>query len=399
MTDARKHPIADDVQDESPDAPEGGVLALLRQIRSRLDADTAVILTTDPTRTVLEPFATSGLGRSRRAWARIPLGKGFAGTVAASRAPVVLHEVNEATVINPILRQTGVRSLAGVPLLDNDTLIGVLHVGSRSHRRFSDAELAVLTESARSVVEAIRDTTTGAEHTAALVLQHSLIPSTPPDVRGLDIAGRYVPAEGDMGGDWYDVFPLPDQRLGFVIGDVVGHGLRAAVVMGRLKASLRSYALVRDDPAEVLSLLDRKMSYFEPTAMATVIYGVAREPYDSVLLSSAGHWPPVLSQPGIGAEPVEAPRNLALGIDVDVPRTSVEFPLAPGAALCLFTDGLLEIRRDQDPGSVVGMLASRLADLDPAESADLQCSRLLADTIGSQANLDDIALLLIRRAA
>ena len=96
---------------------------------------------------------------------------------------------------------------------------------------------------------------------------------------------------------------------------------------------------------------------------------------------------------------MEVPRNLALGIDVDVPRTSVEFRLAPGSALCLFTDGLLEMRRDQDPGSVVGMLASRLADLDPAESADLQCSRLLADTIGVQANLDDIALLLIRRTA
>src|SRR5689334_19894933 len=88
----------------------------LRRIRSRLDADTAVVLTLDPTRRVLEPFAMSGLDRSQRVWVRVPVGKGFAGKVAATRAPIVLDEVTEANVFNPILRDSGVRSLAGIPL-------------------------------------------------------------------------------------------------------------------------------------------------------------------------------------------------------------------------------------------------------------------------------------------
>jgi putative methionine-R-sulfoxide reductase with GAF domain len=372
---------------------------LLRTIRSQLAADTAVILVLDPTRTVLEPFAMSGVGRSRRVWARIPVGKGFAGRVAVSRAPVVLDQVSDTNVFNPVLRQNGVRSLAGVPLLDEDKLIGVLHVGSRTPRHFGDVELEQLHRFAGEVVTVIRDTTAGAEHTAALVLQHSLLPSVPPTVPGLDVAGRYVPAEGDLGGDWYDVFELPNGHIGFVMGDVAGHGLRAAVVMGRLKAALRAYALTSDDPAEVLALLDRKMSYFEPTAMATVVYGVTQEPYETVRFSSAGHWPPVIGRPDGTSEIVESPRNLALGVDLEVPRSVFEVHLDPGAVLCLFTDGLVEISHEADPQQLLESLADRIACLDASESADLSCSRLLADTIGSTANFDDIAVMLIRRSA
>ena len=177
----------------------------------------------------------SGLDRSRRAWVRVPVGKGFAGQIAANRAPVVLDEVTKTNVYNPILRESGVRALAGVPLVDDGDLVGVLHVGSFTPRKFDDGDLATLNDLADEVVEHIQHTRIGAMHTAALVLQRSLIPTIPPRIPGLDIAGRYVPAEGDLGGDWYDVFTLPDGRLSLVMGDVVGHGLPAAVVMGRIK--------------------------------------------------------------------------------------------------------------------------------------------------------------------
>ena len=369
----------------------------LRQIRARLKADTAIVLTLDYTRRVLEPFVMSGLDRSRRAWVRVPVGKGFAGQVAASRAPMVIDEVTEANVYNPILRASGVRSLAGVPLFDDGTVIGVLHIGSFTPRHFDDHDLAKLTEAADEVVELIRDTTTGAMHTAALVLQRSLIPSIPPPVTGLDIAGRYVPAEGDLGGDWYDVFTLPDGRLSLVMGDVVGHGLPAAVVMGRLKSALRAYALTRDDPAEVLSLLDFDMSQFEPDVMATVIYGVASAPYDTVTFSAAGHWPPIVAHADGTSTIVEASQDVALGVDASAQRTTFDVALEPGGALCLFTDGLLEVQHDADPHQVLKVLAGRVAELDATESAELSSSRLLSDAIGPSANLDDIALLLVRR--
>lgn len=371
----------------------------LRRIRKQLNADTAIVLTVDPTGRVLEPFAMSGLDRSRRAWVRIPVGKGFAGRIAANRAPVVLDEITKTNVYNPILRESGVRALAGVPLVDDGDLVGVLHVGSFTPRHFDDEDLATLTNLADEVVEHIQHTRTGAMHTAALVLQRSLIPSIPPRVPGLDIAGRYVPAEGDLGGDWYDVFTLPGGRLGLVMGDVVGHGLPAAVVMGRLKSALRAYALTCDDPAEVLRLLDFGISQFEPDVMATVIYGVTSEPYDKVTFSAAGHWPPIVAHADGSSTIVEALHDLALGIDASAQRTTFDVVLEPGGALCLFTDGLLEVQHDVDPELVLKALTARVAELDASQSAELNSSRLLSDVMGTGANLDDVALLLVRRLA
>jgi serine phosphatase RsbU (regulator of sigma subunit) len=370
----------------------------LQRIRSQMRVDTAVVLTLDPTRRVLEPFAISGLDRSRQgAWVRVPVGKGFAGTVAAGRGPVVIDEVTEANVYNPILRESGVRSLAGIPLLDEGDLVGVLHVGSFTPRHFDDADVAALTTLSAEIVELIRHTRTGAMHTAALVLQRSLMPTIPPRVQGLDIAGRYVPAEGDLGGDWYDVFKLPNGRLSLVTGDVVGHGLLAAVVMGRLRSALRAYALIHDDPAQVLTLLDFHMAQFEPDVMATVMYGVTAEPYDTVTFSAAGHWPPIVAHADGTSSIIEARHDLALGVDPRSRRTTFDVTLEPGGALCLFTDGLLEVNHDTDPHQVLKALAARVAELDPRESAELNSSRLLSDAVGTSANVDDIALLLVRR--
>lgn len=378
-------------------ALEDTVGGLLERVRARLKVDTAVVLTLDPSRTVLEPFAMSGVNRVRRAWARVPVGKGFAGRIVSTRGPVVLDEVTHTNVYNPVLREQGVRSLAGVPLIDHDRVIGVLHVGSFTARRFGDRDLARLAKLASDLVETIRDETSGIEHTASLVLQRSLMPTILVSVPGLEIAGRYLPAEGDLGGDWYDVFSLPDGRLAFVIGDVVGHGLGSAVVMGRLKSALRAYALMSADPAEVLALLDRKISHFEPDVTATVVYGVLEKPHDVVRFSSAGHWPPVVCRPDGPATMVAAHRELPLGVDVDAARTTSEVTLEPGAVVCLFTDGLLELDHRKAPDEAASELMRAVKLLDPTESADLNCSRLLADFVGSTVNQDDIALLLIRR--
>ena len=136
---------------------------------------------------------------------------------------------------------------------------------------------------------------------AALALQRSLLPGAPPLIDGLEIAVRYLPADGDLGGDWYDIFQLPSGKVGVVMGDVEGHGLRSAVVMGRMRSALRAYALDYDDPAEVLQRLDRKISHFEPGLTATVAYAVAEAPFKTITVSSAGHPLPLLAQPGADA--------------------------------------------------------------------------------------------------
>src|SRR5204863_5015805 len=109
---------------------------------------------------------------------------------------------------------------------------------------------------------------------AAAALQRSLLPSPLPATAGAQMAVRYVPGEGTVGGDWYDVFTLPSGQLGVVIGDMTGSGLPAAVIMGRMRSALRAYALDTCDPAEVLARLVRKMQHFEPGAVATVAYVV-----------------------------------------------------------------------------------------------------------------------------
>jgi serine phosphatase RsbU (regulator of sigma subunit) len=231
---------------------------------------------------------------------------------------------------------------------------------------------------------------------AALVLQRSLAPALPSAIPGLDVGARYVPAEGDLGGDWYDLFELPGGRLGFVMGDVVGHGLHAAVVMGRLKSALRAYALITPEPTDVLSMLDHKISRFEPGITATVIYGVTPEPYDHVEFSSAGHWPPLLSHQG-KATVIDVVPNLPLGVHTNASRSTFHVHLQPGDAVCLYTDGLLELGRQESPDKALNNLMREMASLDPSESADLNCSRIIANLLGGHTNDDDIALLLIRR--
>jgi serine phosphatase RsbU (regulator of sigma subunit) len=126
------------------------------------------------------------------------------------------------------------------------------------------------------------------------------------------MAARYVPGSGNVGGDWYDVFALPSGEVCAVIGDVAGTGLKAAVIMGRIRSALRAYALETADPADVLDRLDRKMRHFEPDAMATVLCAMFSPSLDQVRISSAGRLPPVIACPGKPAVPVDVAPDVAL---------------------------------------------------------------------------------------
>src|SRR4051794_13373734 len=293
-----------------------------------MGSDTATLLLLDETGTVLEPAVSAGLGRRWRGATHVPVGSGFAGQVAARREPVLLDEINEVSVLNPILRDHGVQVLLGVPVLGKEGLLGVLHVGSLANRAFTAHDTRRLEDAAVEIGRRLSERTEDDAHLAALALQRSLLPAAPPTVEGLDVAVRYLPAEGDLGGDWYDIFPLPSGKVGFVMGDVEGHGLRSAVAMGRLRSALRAYALDHEDPAEVLHRLDRKLGYFEVDISATVLYAVTDPPFDVVTICNAGHPAPLIAQSGEPfADLADVSPGLLLGLDPETQRHSDKVPL------------------------------------------------------------------------
>lgn len=378
------------------------VQTLMEHVRDVMGSDTATLLLLDETGTVLEPAASAGLGRRWRGATHVPVGSGFAGRVAARRGPVVVNEVNEVSVLNPILRDFGVQRLLGVPVFGAEGLLGVLHVGCLTARTFTPEDTERLEDAAVEVGRRLSERTEDDAHMAALALQRSLLPAAPAPIEGLDIAVRYLPAEGDLGGDWYDIFTLPSGKVGFVIGDVEGHGLRSAVAMGRLRSALRAYALDYEDPAEVLHRLDRKLCHFESDISATVLYAVSDPPFDLVTISTAGHPTPLISESGAEvAEVVDLPAGLLLGLDPDQPRQSENVPLAPGAALGFYTDGLVERRRCSGPGSDpdlerLGIVRRAFVAGDNAETA---CTRIIAEGLGDDSVEDDVALVVVRRPA
>lgn len=369
---------------------------LLDRVRDLLNADTAAILLLDDSNEFLVATASRGLEEEVRQGSRVPMGRGFAGTIAQNRRAVILDEVNPASVVNPVLLRKGVRSMLGVPLVAGGSLLGVLHIGTLRQHTFTAEDVALLDLVADRAALAISTGRGLADRAAAAALQRSLSPPRLPDLGSFELAGRYVPGgEYGVGGDWYDAFLLPSGQLGLVIGDVMGHGLRAATIMGRFRSALRAYAFDEDDPARVLEKLDRKIQHFEPGQMATVIYALVEPGSGRARLSSAGHLPPLLARPGAPARFLELPNDIPLGVDTGAKRDSTTVELPVGGLLCLFTDGLVE-RRDQDLDKVLHDLRSTVA-LCAASPPDAVCAQVMAEIVGDRHAEDDIALLIVGR--
>jgi phosphoserine phosphatase RsbU/P len=365
---------------------------LLDRARNILHADTAALLLLDSPSGQLVATAAAGLEEEVRQGVRIPVGQGFAGRVAATASPVVLDHVDHTTVLNPILMEKGVRSLLGVPLIADGSVIGVLHVGTP--RRFTSDDASLLQLAADRAALAVRSLRTVDDRIAAEALQRSLLPSALPTVPGVQIAARYVPGSGVVGGDWYDVFVLPAGELGVVIGDVAGSGLPAAVVMGRMRSALRAYALETTDPAEVLGRLDRKMQHFEPGALATVLYMVFDPALDQAHLASAGHLAPIVAVPGQEGSLVDMAGGLMIGVDARARRRMTTVKIEHGAVLCMYTDGLVE-RRDYPLDEGLARLCRAVA----AEAPERVCASVMSALVGSEPARDDIALVTLQRAA
>jgi phosphoserine phosphatase RsbU/P len=365
---------------------------LLDRAKEVLQADTAAVLLLDHSSRELIATAASGLEEEVRQGVRIPLGAGFAGRVAAERKPVILDRVDDHTVVNPILWAKGISTIMGVPMIVGGRVIGVMHVGSLTGRRFTDEDAALLQVAADRAAAAVSAMQARADRIAAGALQRSLLPSTPPKVAGAEFAARFIPGHGAIGGDWYDVFPLPSGELSLVVGDVGGSGLPAAVIMGRMRSALRAYALETSDPAEVLTRLDRKMQHFEPGAIATVLYTVLDPSLETARISAAGHLPPVLAVPGHSGELVDVHADLMIGVDAATTRHSATIPIPPGALLCMCTDGLIERREfPLDEG------LTRLCKAVQAGRPEAACAAVMTALVGNEEVRDDIALLMFHR--
>jgi sigma-B regulation protein RsbU (phosphoserine phosphatase) len=360
---------------------------LLERARAILDADTAAILLMDRTTQEMVATAAKGLEEEVRSGVRIPVGRGFAGRVATERKPVILDHVDHTNVLNPILVEVGIRSLLGVPLIANGDTIGVLHVGTLRSRTFSAEDAEVLQLVADRAALAIDAGVVKQERTAAKALQRGLLPRLP-RIDRLEIAARYLPAHARVvSGDWYDVFELPSGHVGAAIGDVVGQGLRSAIVMGRIRSALRAYALESYDPAAVLTRLDEMVCHFEAEEIATLLYAVIDPRRRQMTFSSAGHFPPVVAPRSGKAHIMDMRSDPPVGAGVATTRRRDVLEVHDGTTLYFFTDGVVE-RRGED----IDVGLARLCNAATAGSPHRGCMRIVSE-LGDTQLEDDFAVL------
>ncbi|UXY32318.1 SpoIIE family protein phosphatase [Streptomyces sp. HUAS TT20] len=228
---------------------------------------------------------------------------------------------------------------------------------------------------------------------AALTLQRSLIKPLP-TVPGLELASGYLPASSDneVGGDWLDVLTLPDGRTGLIIGDVMGHGIRAAAVMGQLRVMARTLACQNVPPDRLLQHLDSTVADLGDYELATCAYAVYDPATSSCLITRAGHPPPALADPHGTVRFLDTPCGAPLGACPDDPYDTEQVPLPPGTLLALYTDGLIE-SHDTDLEQGLNQLAHALCT--PDRTLEKTRDHLLAHLLPTPAQ-DDVAVLLAR---
>ncbi|MDX2784600.1 SpoIIE family protein phosphatase [Streptomyces caniscabiei] len=298
-----------------------------------------------------------------------------------------------------------VHSLIAVPLVARGVVLGVAaFYRAQDPAPFGDDDRSLAqelaTRAALSIDNARRYTR---ERTMVLALQRSLLPQGLPDRDSVEVAHRYLPAESDVGGDWYDVIPLSGTRIGLFVGDVVGHGMLSAATMGRVRTAARSFAELDFPPDEVLTHLDNlvgRLDREDPVSDgggiigATCLYAVYDPTSQRCTLARAGHPPPALVQPDGTVSFPELPAGPPLGLG-GLPFEAVDVHLPEGSTLVLYTDGLIE-DRERDVDVVLDQLRAALAH--PEHTPEETC-RVVLDTVASPHPGDDIALLVARTHA
>ncbi|MFJ9544771.1 SpoIIE family protein phosphatase [Streptomyces erythrochromogenes] len=241
----------------------------------------------------------------------------------------------------------------------------------------------------------------GREAYIADELQRTMLPDSLPQPTGVRLASRYLPAAetARVGGDWYDAIPLPGSRVALVVGDVMGHSMTSAAIMGQLRTTAQTLAQLDLPPAEVLHHLDEQAQRLGTDRMATCMYAVYDPVAHRITIANAGHPPPVLLHLGGRAEVLRVPPGAPIGVG-GVDFEAVELDAPAGATLLLYTDGLVESRL-RDVWTGIEQLRERLATtaqltgLDHPPPLEALCDDVL-DMLGPGDRDDDIALLAAR---
>ncbi|MEU1408192.1 SpoIIE family protein phosphatase [Streptomyces sp. NPDC005728] len=297
----------------------------------------------------------------------------------------------------------GIHSMMSVPLQARDVVLGMVNFWRGTDSApYEKEDVAVAEELVARTAVAIDNARRYArEHAMAVTLQRSLLPSGLPDQDVLEIASRYLPAQSGVGGDWFDVIPLPGFRVALVVGDIVGHGLHAAVTMGRLRTAVLNFSALDLAPDELLGRLDEMVTRLDthtentdddraPLTGATCLYAI----YDPVggrcTLSRAGHMAPAVVDPEGSVTFPDLPLSPPLGVGGQ-PFEAGELDLPEGSRLILFTNGLIDSRgRDIDEG--LAMMRSTVAGA--GRTPEETCRAL--ETMLPEHPSDDVALLVAR---
>ena len=314
--------------------------------------------------------------------------------VAHRGMPVTLQELPPGTALDPVIEVAGVSSLMASPLTVKGRVAGIVEVGSLGARRFTledESLLMLMADRAGLAIEHAR--AYERELSNVEMLQRSLLPDRLPQLEGIQVAARYMPGGADVGGDWYDAIPLEGGRVGVAMGDVVGHGLGAAALMGQLRHAMRAYALDGHSPSGVLDRLDRVVRSLDGGQMATLLYLVLEDDHRTVTFASAGHVPPLVISPDGEAVYLDSAPNPPLGVFESPTHREMAARLEPGSTIVLYTDGLVEERGvsiDQ------GLEALRLAASQDICHPDELCDRLVDAMLAIHPPNDDIAVLALR---
>ncbi|MGA5700011.1 SpoIIE family protein phosphatase [Peterkaempfera bronchialis] len=342
--------------------------------------------------------------------ARSPMNRALAnGTPLFFEHPAAYAAAFPDTVADP---EPDHQAWAVLPLTAADRPVGTCLIAFRRPRGFTPEDRTQYTALAGILAQSLaRARLFDQERRRMTELQRVMLPRRLPELPGLATAARYLPgSEGmEVGGDWYDVLPLPDGRVGLVIGDVQGHSTRAAAVMGQLRIALRAYAAEGHDPATLMTRTNRLLCGLDTELFATCCY-VELDPADgSARVVRAGHPHPLLLDPDGDAAELEVAGGLPLGLDAAEEYAVSRIVLPPGALLLLHTDGLVE-SRDKEYGDAVEDLLVLLrhwacspdGDGHVGPSGQRHAVQRLADRVAApaaarRAREDDIALLLVRR--
>jgi serine phosphatase RsbU (regulator of sigma subunit)/anti-sigma regulatory factor (Ser/Thr protein kinase) len=366
---------------------------LLERIAAILGTDTAAFLLLDEVAGDLVAQAAKGIEEEVEQGVRIPMGRGFAGRIAAERRPVRIEDVDHADILNPILREKGIRSLLGVPLLVEGRVIGVLHVGSLTRRVFDERETDLLQLAADRAAIAIEHARLHAQRQVVEAMQRAMLPTALPVIPGIQFTATYRPAAVDarVGGDWYDVFELGRGRLALVIGDVVGRGVEAGALMAQVRTALRAYALEGHPPAEVVELLNRLFAAARPTKLTTLIYMVLDPERAELRLVSAGHLPPIVVGPDGVARLLDVEGDPPVGAFRAAIYHERAARLEPGSRVVLVTDGAAEVRGEPLDAGLERLRVLSEEEPDPREL----CAAIAGGAASNGPSNDDVAVLVM----